>query len=523
MWFATRRHYPTTRVGNRRASRRVQRRACSDALVSACSPSPRSARCSCSCSPSRRRGARCLPAAAASAYLGVALAWGFVAVGLFAWLRRPDNRTGVLMLAVGLVDASRQACSSPTTRCPACSGRSSTRCRRLLIHLLLAFPSGRLEGPAARIIAAAGYVIATVLHAAAAAVGLIKLRGIAREPAGRRRTAPFSRPRRARAGGDRRHARAADPALARREPGRAPRARARAAARARAIVALGGVVPQARREGKAAQLAFLSALALLPAAFLARPRAQPLLPHRGRRAADRAARAATAAPAAARRAARGARRSDARRSPTGCPTRRLRRPRRRRWRCRRRGDGRAATEIAPRRPARRRARARERACATTPELLREAAGAAALALENGRLEVELRARLEALRASRARIVEAGDAERRRLTRDLHDGAQQRLVSLMIDLQLARERWDAEPAEARELRRRARSTTRARRSRSCASWPSGIHPAVLAQRGLDAALESLATRAPLRSSSRRSSAGGSPARSRPPPTSSSPRR
>ena len=77
----------------------------------------------------------------------------------------------------------------------------------------------------------------------------------------------------------------------------------------------------------------------------------------------------------------------------------------------------------------------------TPELLRDAAAAAALAMENARLEVELRARLEALRASRARIVEAGDAERRRLGRDLHDGAQQRLVALMIELQLARERFD----------------------------------------------------------------------------------
>ena len=77
----------------------------------------------------------------------------------------------------------------------------------------------------------------------------------------------------------------------------------------------------------------------------------------------------------------------------------------------------------------------------------EAASAAALAMENARLEVELRAKLEALRASRARLVEAGDAERRRLGRDLHDGAQQRLVALMIELQLAREHFDDDPAGA----------------------------------------------------------------------------
>ena len=82
--------------------------------------------------------------------------------------------------------------------------------------------------------------------------------------------------------------------------------------------------------------------------------------------------------------------------------------------------------------------------AETPDLVFEAASAAALAIENARLEVELRAKLEALRASRARLVEAGDAERRRLGRDLHDGAQQRLVALMIELQLAREHFDARP-------------------------------------------------------------------------------
>ena len=118
----------------------------------------------------------------------------------------------------------------------------------------------------------------------------------------------------------------------------------------------------------------------------------------------------------------------------------------------------------------------------------------ALAIENGRLEVELRARLEALRASRARIVEAGDAERRRLTRDLHDGAQQRLVSLKIDLQLARERVE-EPAAPASCST-GRSPTRTRPSRSCASWRPASTRRCSPQRGLDAAVETLATRAPL---------------------------
>jgi signal transduction histidine kinase len=127
-----------------------------------------------------------------------------------------------------------------------------------------------------------------------------------------------------------------------------------------------------------------------------------------------------------------------------------------------------------------------------PELVREAAAAAALALENQRLEVELRARLEALRASRARLLEAGDAERRRLTRDLHDGAQQRLVALMIELQLAREQFDAQPEAARAFLDSAFANAQ-EAVNELRDLASGIHPAVLSQRGLDAALETLASR------------------------------
>jgi len=71
------------------------------------------------------------------------------------------------------------------------------------------------------------------------------------------------------------------------------------------------------------------------------------------------------------------------------------------------------------------------------DLVRAVGGAAALTLENERLAAELRARVQELRASRSRIVRAGDAERRRLERDLHDGAQQRLVALALNLRLAR--------------------------------------------------------------------------------------
>ena len=94
-----------------------------------------------------------------------------------------------------------------------------------------------------------------------------------------------------------------------------------------------------------------------------------------------------------------------------------------------------------------------------PELLQAVAATTALALENGRLQVELRARLEDLKGSRARLVEAGDAERRRIERDLHDGAQQRMVAIALQLRLA-----ARPDPARTPRSR-RSWSR----RPAASW------------------------------------------------------
>ena len=125
----------------------------------------------------------------------------------------------------------------------------------------------------------------------------------------------------------------------------------------------------------------------------------------------------------------------------------------------------------------------------------EAVGsAAALALENERLDAELRARLEDLRASRARLVEAGMAERRRLERDLHDGAQQRLVSLALSLRLARNKVDSDPGGAVEVMDGAARELELALE-ELRELARGIHPAVLSDRGLDAALRTLAARAP----------------------------
>lgn len=125
-----------------------------------------------------------------------------------------------------------------------------------------------------------------------------------------------------------------------------------------------------------------------------------------------------------------------------------------------------------------------------------AAGAAArLALHNARLQADVRAQLDKVQESRRRIVTAGDEQRRRIERDLHDGAQQRLVALALELRIAqRQRGGGDPeleriladavgqlqAAVEELRELAR----------------GVHPAVLTEEGLAGALESLAARTPL---------------------------
>jgi signal transduction histidine kinase len=130
-----------------------------------------------------------------------------------------------------------------------------------------------------------------------------------------------------------------------------------------------------------------------------------------------------------------------------------------------------------------------------PEMLRSVAAAAGLAMENERLQAQLRARVEELRASRARIVEAGTHERRRLERNLHDGAQQRLVALSLTLRLAQAKLRKDPDGADDLLTGAHEelTLALGELRELAR---GIHPAVLSDRGLSAALEALAGRAPI---------------------------
>src|SRR3954449_2413940 len=126
-----------------------------------------------------------------------------------------------------------------------------------------------------------------------------------------------------------------------------------------------------------------------------------------------------------------------------------------------------------------------------PELLEAVAAAAAIALDNTRLHVELRARVDELKASRERIVTAGDVERRRLERDLHDGAQQRMVAAALQLRLAEGHIRDDPVVAERLVKTA-SGELALSLKELRELARGLHPAVL-EHGLRPALDALATR------------------------------
>jgi signal transduction histidine kinase len=166
------------------------------------------------------------------------------------------------------------------------------------------------------------------------------------------------------------------------------------------------------------------------------------------------------------------------------------------------------------------------------ELLATLARQAALGIHNARLAAELAARLdeigrqaEELSASRARIVRAQDAERRRLERNLHDGVQQEIISLIAKLRLARNQLERDPGRAEatiaELQGEARQVLKDLRELA-----QGIHPAVLSDRGLLEAIRSAPRDWRCRSGSTRippCARHASGRRSRAPPTSSCPRR
>jgi signal transduction histidine kinase len=428
-----------------------------------------------------------------TAALALLVGWSFIGTGLFAWWRRPANRTGALMVAVGFAWFTTSLSASDDDLLYTIGIALDGLFLALLGHLLLAFPTGRLAGRAERTLVAAIYVSATVLQVP----GLLFE---ADSPSG---TSNLMLVEPDQDLSDLLDALQAGIAAVLIVASFIVIARRPAAVTAAQRAALAPVF----WTGGATLVAFLAAqtfdaagspqdwlerlllvlLATVPFGFLA-----GLLRSRLVQAAavsELVARLSEPPGEGALRAAL----AEALGDPTLALAYWL--PESERfvdWAGRpmqlREGEW-TEVEVRGRRVA---AIVHHPSLNEEPQLVRTAGAAAALALENQRLSAELRARIEELRTSRARLVEATDAERRRLERNLHDGAQSRLVALALHLRLTRRKADGEVAtmldeavaelqsSLDELRELAR----------------GIHPAVLTDRGLEAALRTLADRAPV---------------------------
>jgi signal transduction histidine kinase len=131
-----------------------------------------------------------------------------------------------------------------------------------------------------------------------------------------------------------------------------------------------------------------------------------------------------------------------------------------------------------------------------PQLVRAAGAAARMALENAQLQAETRAQLDQVKESRVRIVTAADEERRRIERDLHDGAQQRLAALALQLRSAQRRLGAsEPDPALDALLDSAVAELQAANEELRELVRGVYPAILTEDGLAAALESIALRSP----------------------------
>jgi signal transduction histidine kinase len=432
---------------------------------------------------------------AATASIGLLIGWSFAAAGLVAWWRRPANRTGALMTAAAFAWLATALTTADDDLLYTVGLALDALFPVLVGHLLLAFPSGRLETRAARLVIGCGYLCSTVLQAPSllfeqhdpgeprnllvvredqalsdlldvvqyvAVVGVI---GASFTLLWRRWRAATRPQRRA----------------------LAPVCWTGGAAFTLVIVA--GGAESAGAPSDALRWLALASLSAVPFGFLGGllrsrlaqgDRIGQLVAALGQTPGPDTVRAALAdalgdpSVALAYWLPEPARFVDADGRPVALPD-----------------GGWTEVELQGRRIA---AIRHDPTLADEPQLVRAAGAAVALALENQRLAAELRARIEELRASRARIVSAGDTERRRLERNLHDGAQARMVGLAAKLGLARRRADGDPELAGLLEEsRVELMASLDELRAVAR---GLHPAVLTDRGLDAAVRGLAFRAPL---------------------------
>jgi signal transduction histidine kinase len=428
-----------------------------------------------------------------TATLGLLLGWSFTGTGLYAWWRRPGNRTGALMTAAGFAWFAGALSTADDDVLYTIGLAFDALFPVIAGHLVLAFPTGRLETPGDRRLLWVGYLAATVLqvpsllfeeHAPGdprnllvvhpdqdvsdlldlvqflvvagvitVATVVIFRRWAAASPPQRRVLAPVIW-----SGGV-----------------------------AFCVLGLAAGLDAAGVPVEELEAVALGLLALVPFAFLAgllrsrlaqADRIAELIARLGQAPEPDTMRAALAralgdpSVAIAYWLPESARFVDADGRPVTLP------------------DGEwTPVELEGRRIA---AIRHDRSLADEPQLVGAAGAAAALALENQRLAAELRARIEDLRASRARIVSAGDTERRRLERNLHDGVQARMIGLAAKLGLARSKAEGDLAALLE-ESRVELMASLDELRTVAR---GLHPAVLTDRGLDAAVRGLAFRAPL---------------------------
>jgi signal transduction histidine kinase len=441
----------------------------------------------------------------AYAALALGTGWGFIGTGLYAWRRRPGNNMGPLMIAVGFAGLLKALSFSNNSVIFTIGSLGDLLIYTLLIHLLLSFPLGRLDSQLDRALVAIAYFNTTVVQLGAFILNDPQ-QGCAQCPAN-----PLLID----------HADAAagvidaaqlDIAIAvlgavvailyRRWRDSSPSQRRSFAP----VLAVGGltflllmgslIVEQASLSsniGDGLTLALFGTLACLPFAFLT-----GLLRFRFNQA-----EAVSSLVARLGAVGRGSLR-DALADALGDPEVELAY-----WVPNREAYVDAAGRPMQLDPAPRGkiatiiehegrrvgAIVHDADLAEERDLVRAVGATAALTLENERLDAELRAHVDELRASRSRIVTAGYTERQRLERDLHDGAQQRLMALGINLRMARglvtsnvqdavALLDASLEELHEATRELRELAR------------GIHPAVLTDRGLEAALNGLAGRSPV---------------------------
>ena len=441
---------------------------------------------------------------ALTAVFGPLVGWSFIGTGLFAWYRRPDNRFGPLMAAVGFTWCVSGLAVDRNSYVFIVGYLFTSLPFALLFHMLSAFPTGRLESRFARAVTALGYFLTTVLwwvillfydttrddwasnpimafHDQSTADLLLSVQSALAIVAVL--CVPVILSRRWRhAGGPLRQVLTPVYAVA-------------AVLMVLLLLSLTadlGALPNSVET--AVDIAGLVSLLCIPFAFL------------GGLLRSRLSRAGAVSELVARLSERDARRSglrDALADALGDPSLTLLY-----WLPARgqyvNSDGhpvelpeplgeRVAT-IVEDHGAPVAAIVHNASLADERDLIAAVGAAATLTLENERLDAELRAKVEELRDQRRRGVEAALDERRRLERNLHDGAQQRLVSMALKLRLARARVDGDAGTEELLATAAQELDAA--LEELRELARGIHPAVLSDRGLDAALEALASRSPV---------------------------